>query len=163
MSSRRKTTRRDYEDADEVTPEEGEVIVQAVSSRGGNLFQVVCSDGKTPGLALLPTKFRKLIWIKRGMFLFCSRSDGDVDTVKGERGKVNYLITRVLMPNQEKYLRTTEYWPAAFRAEVDGVDAAVDGDEAAEDSDDSMAGVFKNTNRRGFTDSEESSDDSDEE
>lgn len=41
-----------------------------------------------PALALLPTRFRKLIWVKRGDFLITSTSAGDFETSAGEAGKV---------------------------------------------------------------------------
>mmetsp|Transcript_7727 Transcript_7727/g.11048 ORF Transcript_7727/g.11048 Transcript_7727/m.11048 type:complete len:285 (-) Transcript_7727:349-1203(-) len=59
----------------------GERIAMIVATRGGNQFEIVLpSDTKEDSantignkkLALLPTKFRKLVWIKRGDFVIVS-------------------------------------------------------------------------------------------
>lgn len=42
-------------------------------------------------LAILPTKFRKLIWVKRGDYLITSTSAGDFETSAGEAGKVRFI------------------------------------------------------------------------
>ena len=49
--------------------------------------QIMLATGE-PALALLPTRFRKLIWVKRGDFLITSTSAGDFETSAGEAGKV---------------------------------------------------------------------------
>lgn len=43
-------------------------------------------------LAILPTKFRKLIWVKRGDYLITSTSVGDFETSAGEAGKVRFVV-----------------------------------------------------------------------
>lgn len=40
-------------------------------------------------LAILPTRFRKLIWVKRGDYLITSTSAGEFETSAGEAGKVS--------------------------------------------------------------------------
>ncbi len=49
--------------------------------------QIMLASGE-PALALLPTRFRKLIWVKRGDYLITSTSAGDFETSAGEAGKV---------------------------------------------------------------------------
>ena len=71
------------------------------------------------------------------------------------------LISHVLMPEQEKNLRKTSHWPAAFAKKHEddaGATKASVADADEYDSDDSMPAIHRNTNRRGMTDSEESSD-----
>lgn len=46
-------------------------------------------------LAILPTRFRKLIWVKRGDFLITSTSAGDFETSAGEAGKVSRVAVVV--------------------------------------------------------------------
>jgi len=50
------------------TPEEGEKIVRVVSIRGSNILEVEYPEGDKV-LALMPAKFNKVIWVKRGMWL----------------------------------------------------------------------------------------------
>jgi hypothetical protein len=46
-------------------PKEGEEIVRVIQSHGSNIFEVQPAIG-IPALCRLPSKFRKMIWIKRG-------------------------------------------------------------------------------------------------
>jgi probable RNA-binding protein EIF1AD len=62
----------------------------------------------------LPTKFRKLIWIKRGDYLIVSQAQGEFSTASGERGAVRYAIVHVLYPDQVKHLRSVGKWPPEF-------------------------------------------------
>ncbi len=112
---------------------------------------------ETESLALLPTKFRKLVWIKRGMFLIVSGDpDAKYETASGKEGKVKYIVERILMKEQEKFLRSTTHWPEVFISEEDEkkehVVAKIEGEE-----EDYMAGVFRNNNRAGGFDSDETS------
>lgn len=43
------------------------------------MLEVELDDG-AQSLALLPTRFRKLIWVKRGDYLLVSSSAGDIET-----------------------------------------------------------------------------------
>jgi hypothetical protein len=42
-------------------PEENEFVAQVKAPRGGNVIEILCGDG-SEGLAILPAKFRKLLW-----------------------------------------------------------------------------------------------------
>ena len=53
---------------DDVELAEDDLIAQVVSSKGSNLFDVRVSGGDL-GLAMLPNRFRNLIWIKRNDFV----------------------------------------------------------------------------------------------
>lgn len=46
-------------------PTEDEKIAQVLELRGSNLVEVECADGEKI-LCQIPTKFRKLVWIRRG-------------------------------------------------------------------------------------------------
>ncbi|CAN0053103.1 unnamed protein product [Ectocarpus fasciculatus] len=65
-----------------------------------------------PSLALLPTRFRKLIWVKRGDYLITSTSAGDFETSAGETGKVRHRVEHILNKDQIKHLKKQELWPA---------------------------------------------------
>lgn len=60
---RKGVTKKVLYDAPE--PKENEQIVQVVGLRGSNLFEVR-DEHDVSSITMLPTKFRKLIWIKRG-------------------------------------------------------------------------------------------------
>lgn len=140
--------------------------------------QIGLADGSS-ALALLPTKFRKLVWIKRGMFLIVSFSDKTFQTAAGREGRVKYMIEHILLDEQEAALRKSKFWPDAFRGDKKKADggsvapatgetgrrtnvapknatATVAG-KVKEEDDDYMSGVFKNTNRSGAFDSDLSS------
>jgi len=65
-------------------------------------------------LAILPTKFRKLIWVKRGDFLIVSGTSHDFLTAAGEKGKVKFMVEHILYKEQVKHLKEAGLWPAAF-------------------------------------------------
>jgi translation initiation factor IF-1 len=90
-------------------PEQGECIAKVVATRGGNQFDVLVAGGDTPRLAILPTKFHKLIWVKRGDF--CIVRTGDESAKEDECSGVRYLITHVLYKDQVKHLKSKKLWP----------------------------------------------------
>jgi probable RNA-binding protein EIF1AD len=156
--------------------EDGDGVVRVIGSRGGNIFEVESGDGAR-SLARLPTKFHKLVWVKRGSFLLVTSSEADYLTSSGEAGKVVFNIKAVLLEEQVAALKDHAIWPDAFRAvgELDGAARAEASAEAAEaaasrtidmvayggaafdddgvgeedDVDGDMEGVFRNRNRAG--------------
>ncbi|OQR94761.1 hypothetical protein ACHHYP_00935 [Achlya hypogyna] len=91
----------------EPEPEAGEVIVQVKSLRGGNLFEVETPTGEV-SLAMLPTKYRKLIWVRRGDFLIVSGADDD------KKGAVQFSVEHILYKDQIKNLKSKNLWPEVF-------------------------------------------------
>ena len=68
-------------------PEEGRsVVAQVGAPRGSNVFEVLLPDG-SQSLALMPNKFKKLIWVKRNDFVIVSTtaSAPQVDEVGNTR------------------------------------------------------------------------------
>ena len=113
------------------------------------------------GLAILPTKFRKLVWVKRGMFLIVSGDpDAKYETASGEEGRVRYIIEHILLEEQENYLRSTTHWPENFIEKKTKKDEEKD-DKDEDGEEDYMKGVFRNRNRRHVLDSDESSSEED--
>lgn len=53
-------------------------------------LQIMLVTGEQ-ALAILPTRFRKLIWVKRGDYLITSTSAGEFETSAGEAGKVSHV------------------------------------------------------------------------
>lgn len=88
-----------------VTPEDKQIIVKILGSRGNNLH-----EAETPAgdhfLISMPSKFRKNVWIKRGNFVI-------VDPIE-EGNKVCAEIAHILYPQQVKYLKKEGLWPETF-------------------------------------------------
>ena len=106
---------------------------------------------------MLPTKFRKLVWVKRGMFLIVSGDpDAKYETASGDEGRVRYIIEHILLEEQENFLRSTTHWPESF---IEKKKKREDKHDEKEDDgeEEYMEGVFKNRNRRHVLDSDESS------
>jgi probable RNA-binding protein EIF1AD len=71
---------------------------------------VLLDDGQEESLALLPTKFRKLIWVKRGDHLIVSGASHDFLTAAGDRGKVRFMVEHILYKDQVKHLKAQGVW-----------------------------------------------------
>lgn len=117
-----------------VVPTDSQRVAVVLRSHGSNILEVQCEGGDI-GLAMLPTKFRKLVWVKRGDAVLLSGAEGSFTTSAGTEGRVRYIIDTVLYPDQLKNLRTTGRWPAELDC-VLGAKAAGTGSAA----DDSAAG-----------------------
>ena len=97
-------------------PEEGQHIVQVVQSHGSNIFLVAMQDdARTQTLARLPTRFRNLIWVKRGTFLLCSSSEAEYLTASGDAGRVTLNVEYVLFERQVKHLKSIGKWPDVWK------------------------------------------------
>ena len=68
---------------------------------------------KTPQLAFLPTKFRKLVWIKRNDFVIveCGDEKDEIQTDKKEGGGFRYVISHILYKDQVKHIKSKRLWP----------------------------------------------------
>ena len=116
MSGAKRRTKYRKQVEDDVlygTPEPGEnqTIVVMVESRGGNLLEVMSTEGKT-SLCRLPTKFRKLIWVKRGTYMIVTmqaEEERTFETASGEKGKVVYTVEHVLFKDQIKHLKQKDF------------------------------------------------------
>ena len=112
-------------------PSRNECIAKVVATRGGNQFDILLAlpadskktDGpRIPQLAILPTKFRKLVWVKRSDFVIVQTGGddedvaelepNDVDKRKKDKGGVRYIINHILYKEQVKHLRSEGLWPS---------------------------------------------------
>lgn len=167
-------------------PSEDESIAKVVATRGGNQFDIVLpGNSNEQQLAILPTKFRKLVWLKRNDFVIVQTAKGDEtseteekpDSEKtGETGSIRFMINHILYKEQVKHLKSEGLWPAddplfndtatADHEVVQAVSAADDGIvyEAEIDSsdDDVDRDLFINTNRIATLAVEDSSSESEE-
>jgi probable RNA-binding protein EIF1AD len=103
-------------------PEEGELVARVKAPRGGNVIEIIVDDGVTEGLAVLPQKFRKLVWVKRGDHVIVSGAEKDIEVTGGSGGggqqavaAVKYRVTHVLYKEQIRHLKSSGLWPAAFQ------------------------------------------------
>ncbi|CAI5712501.1 unnamed protein product [Hyaloperonospora brassicae] len=173
-------------------PTENEVIVCVTALRGSNLFEVVDAHG-AKSVTMLPTKFRKLIWIKRGDFLIVGEGDGgEATTATGKKGAVTSIVVHILYKEQIKNLKQKDLWPAEFNTlpigpawaqggavndeeeQKDGEDVDSDAEQESQLAvsvdqrkitvvDDRFAQMHVNRNRRKGHFDDEEDDDSDEE
>jgi probable RNA-binding protein EIF1AD len=151
-------------------PSHGEHIAQVMGSRGGNVLEILvpaasedtnnCTNDihndTSTELAILPTKFRKLIWVKRGDFIIV----GGDDTTKvapqeqqqpSTKNKVRYMVRHILYKDQISHLKSLKLWPSQFlQQEPDDTDdkaSCESDDEDDDDDDDSLENdLFVNTN-----------------
>ncbi|POM59506.1 Translation initiation factor eIF1A-like protein [Phytophthora palmivora] len=76
-------------------PKENELIVRVTALRGSNLFEVVDANG-AKSVTMLPTKFRKLIWVKREKTLSRTRACQNVlDSVVLQDEHYGRLLSRI--------------------------------------------------------------------
>jgi probable RNA-binding protein EIF1AD len=160
-------------------PKDGQLVAQVSKSFGSNLLQVETAEGET-GLALLPTRFRKLVWIKRGDYLIVTGADGEIETSAGGEGKVRFIIDSVLYSDQVKHLKAAGLWPERFAGSTSGAAGAGAGagpssgagrglppadDDDDEDGDDKDGerGAGKGAGAANDDSSEDEEDDSDDE
>lgn len=94
-------------------PVEDECICKAFGSRGSNKIDVELPDGHR-ALVILPAKFHKKIWIRKGSYVIVKAIE-DSKTEGGERF-FNGEIVRVLLKDDEKHLKSLEgpVWPERF-------------------------------------------------
>jgi translation initiation factor IF-1 len=90
---------------DDVVPNEGEEIFRIASNRGSHIFEIESSMG-IKSLAVLPSKFRKLIWIKTNDFVLV---DGNEEDKGAEKAK--YEIKHIFSRDNMKYLKSQQLWP----------------------------------------------------
>ncbi|KAF2755437.1 nucleic acid-binding protein [Pseudovirgaria hyperparasitica] len=81
-------------------------IARVIKATGNNLYSVTVPASTTPILVELPSKFRNLIWIKRGGYVV-------VDTTERERdNKISGEIVNVV--REQKGWMKMPYWPKEF-------------------------------------------------
>eukprot|EP00013_Stygamoeba_regulata_P000441 CAMPEP_0177629662 /NCGR_PEP_ID=MMETSP0447-20121125/789_1 /TAXON_ID=0 /ORGANISM="Stygamoeba regulata, Strain BSH-02190019" /LENGTH=151 /DNA_ID=CAMNT_0019131001 /DNA_START=18 /DNA_END=470 /DNA_ORIENTATION=- len=90
-------------------PDADNVVVQVVESRGTNQLLVKFPSGDTT-LALVPSKFLKKIWMKRGDYVLVRPVHGD----DNRNSKVLAVIEHVLYKEQIKHIKSAGLWPAEF-------------------------------------------------
>jgi probable RNA-binding protein EIF1AD len=98
-------------------PAQNERIAKVVSTRGSNQFDLIVAPKDpsseiepTPQLAILPTKFRKLVWLKRNDYVICSCVEEEDDNKTTADG-IKHMIEHILYKEQIKHLKEKGFWP----------------------------------------------------
>lgn len=123
-------------------------------------------------LALLPTKFNKLIWMKRGDYVIVTESEGQFTTASGKQNGVSSLIEHILMKDQIHHIKKEGLWPKEWEESesvaVEKVEEEEeeqdDGEKEESDEEDSESdfSLEGNPNRRRFyVESDDEDDESD--
>eukprot|EP01085_Mycamoeba_gemmipara_P000707 Mycagemm_TRINITY_DN10368_c5_g1::TRINITY_DN10368_c5_g1_i1::g.707::m.707 type:complete len:160 gc:universal TRINITY_DN10368_c5_g1_i1:70-549(+) len=86
-----------------------ERIVRVVEARGSNQYQVEFPNGQKV-LCLRPSKFRNIVFIKRGDFLIILPEPDD----PLDRSKIRSIINHVLFPDHIRNLKAQNLWPPEF-------------------------------------------------
>lgn len=94
-------------------PQEDERIAKVVASRGSNQFDVLLPHQEKTMLAILPTKFRKLVWVKRNDFVIVQTTDEGIDEsdTTTSAGTIRCIINHILYKEQVNHLKTKGLWP----------------------------------------------------
>ncbi|CDW60022.1 eIF-1a domain containing protein [Trichuris trichiura] len=90
---------------DFVLPKPPMFIARVTAPRGNNLHEAESESGER-FLVSMPTKYRKHIWIKRGMYVLCEPI--------AEGNKVKAEIYRVLLDGNIRYIYDEGLWPSVF-------------------------------------------------
>lgn len=107
-SSYRKGVVKSYDEQSDQELGEGDVVAQIISNRGANMFDVQIPDFVDLRVALLPNKYKNLIWIKRNDYVVInsvSSSDSAGDF---------YEIKQILNKDNIKYIKSINKWPSCF-------------------------------------------------
>jgi len=104
------------ENANEKNDNKEEIILQSSTTR---------TAAPTTQLAFLPTKFRKLVWIKRNDYVIVECGDEEVadnkeeDTIQDQSNNkksgntgFRYVITHILYKEQVKHIKSKGLWPS---------------------------------------------------
>jgi probable RNA-binding protein EIF1AD len=119
-----------------VPNEETDQVGKIVATRGSNQFDVLLSDGtNSKVLAILPTKYRKLVWLKRNDFVIVESGLAEVEEAENQEaeaggtvgqdvtvapaatmddatgGGIRYMIKHILYKDQIRNLIDKGLWP----------------------------------------------------
>lgn len=90
-------------------PKDEQKIVRVIGTRGSNIQEVEDEHG-TRQLALLPAKFRGVLWVKRGNFVIIEEYEAPDPSLS----KVRATIEHILYDEHVKYLKKSNLWPEGF-------------------------------------------------
>lgn len=59
---------------------------------------------------MMPTKYRKLVWVTRGDYVIASEAAGSIETAAGSKGTVRFLVEHILREPQIGVLQRKGLW-----------------------------------------------------
>ena len=126
----------------------GDYVAQVQSSRGGNLFDLLVATTATANsnnksqLAMLPTKYHKLVWIKRGDYVIVQSGDDITQETQEARSNsgIRYIIKNILYKKQITHLKERQLWPQLFDT---GEEESADKHTKAKENDDILRAKAK--------------------
>ena len=118
-------------------PQEDEKVAKIVATRGSNQFDIRVANDESVYLAILPTKFHKLVWVKRGDYVLVQvgqeegEGDSEENGTKENNNKdgVRHLISHILYKEQVKHLKAKGLWPDEDPEFSKGSGADTEGDD----------------------------------
>lgn len=114
-------------------PSEHQCLALVHKASGSNLFEVTTEGGES-GVGMLPTRFRKLVWLKRGdLVILSAPSSGVMHTASGGAGAVTHMIDSILYEDALKHLRAIGRLPASLEQERETLVNGSGGGEGGEE------------------------------
>ncbi|GMH84639.1 hypothetical protein TrVE_jg5589 [Triparma verrucosa] len=89
------------------------LLARVCQSRGGNILEITLPNLPEPQLALLPSKFKNLIWVKRNDYLVVTAAS---ETGGDDKVKVNYLVEHICTKSDNLHYFKSGSWPSSFSA-----------------------------------------------
>lgn len=112
-------------------PGDGQLLMRVLALRGSNQIEVEDSQGRRT-LCLLPAKFHKTLWVKRGTFVIVD--EGDREKAQAAGMKVTGTISKVLYEEHRRALEKIGEWPAGFASEPEDPKPGPSSEPAAQGS-----------------------------
>eukprot|EP01089_Gocevia_fonbrunei_P020388 TRINITY_DN7595_c0_g1_i3.p1 TRINITY_DN7595_c0_g1~~TRINITY_DN7595_c0_g1_i3.p1 ORF type:complete len:134 (-),score=29.82 TRINITY_DN7595_c0_g1_i3:25-426(-) len=94
-------------------PTEDQQIVQVTEIRGTNILGVKFANGEEI-LCLMPAKFRKTVWVKKGGYVLIEPFTEMIKKEKYKDVKLKGRVVHVLFPPHIKQYKKQGIWPSAF-------------------------------------------------
>jgi probable RNA-binding protein EIF1AD len=132
QSGYRKGVTKGYDEIPELTADDR--IAQVVANKGANIFEIKLPDNETNLLAVLPNKFKNLIWIKRNDYIIVTLSSTTAEGTSSATAKssssassttttadriISCDIKFILSKELIKHFKTSGQWPVQFAAAGD--------------------------------------------
>ncbi|KAN0028129.1 hypothetical protein ACTFIV_009961 [Dictyostelium citrinum] len=86
-------------------------IVKVIDMRGGNVVEVQYPNGSTV-LAIIPSKFKNVLWIKKGNYAIIDKEDES-----SKSSQVKCSVVHILSKENVKGLVKSNDWPKEFDLE----------------------------------------------
>jgi probable RNA-binding protein EIF1AD len=137
-------------DHDYPLPASSRDVVRIRSCRGANIFEVESCNGDID-LAMLPNKFKNLIWIKRDDYVLVESNIAELpvpvddpssstSSSSSSTGKMKFIVKTILSKDQIKYIKAQNLWPIEFDAAIGKNEAIATDNKGSLSKDDLMPG-----------------------